>query len=149
MRHSLALLDDARRLKASRSTTSEELWQLQLIVSDGLCQEHAAVQTLVRKASDRNIMVVFIIIDSLAQRNSETHREDKKGADGIRDSILTLTTASYEMGGDGGSDGMQLRIDRYIDTFPFPHYLVLRDIHALPSAISAILKQFLDRFQAR
>ena len=33
---------------------------------------------------------------------------------------------------------------RYIDTFPFPFYIVLRDIAALPATLSDLLRQWFE-----
>ena len=54
---SLELFKDARQ-KGS-SSAGEDLWQLMLIVSDGLCDDHAEIQRLVRKAQEERVMIVF------------------------------------------------------------------------------------------
>jgi midasin len=34
---------------------------------------------------------------------------------------------------------------RYMDTFPFDYYVILRDIKALPETLSSTLQQFFER----
>ncbi len=33
---------------------------------------------------------------------------------------------------------------RYLDTFPFPHYVLLRDIAALPRTLADLLRQWFE-----
>ena len=33
---------------------------------------------------------------------------------------------------------------KYMDSFPFPYYLLLRDINALPNFLAATLKQWIE-----
>ncbi|KAI9594949.1 hypothetical protein BDF19DRAFT_471470 [Syncephalis fuscata] len=42
------------------SSGSADLWQLQLIISDGICDDHARLAELVRAASERRVMTIFI-----------------------------------------------------------------------------------------
>lgn len=55
----------AARLKAVGS--SSELWQLQLIISDGVCENHPSIRQLVREAHEERIMIVFVVVDSASQ----------------------------------------------------------------------------------
>lgn len=34
--------------------------------------------------------------------------------------------------------------ERYMDTFPFPYYIVLRDIAALPMTLADLLRQWFE-----
>ncbi|KAJ9639642.1 AAA ATPase midasin [Knufia peltigerae] len=121
---SIRLFRDAR-LKGGHAA-SEDLWQLQLIVSDGHCSDHQGIARLVRQAQQEKIIVVFVIVDA------------------GRDSILDLQEAVYEpdpaAAAAGGQVEMRLRTKRYLEDFPFPYYLVVRDVRDLPGVLATALK---------
>ncbi|KAF3393833.1 Midasin [Penicillium rolfsii] len=120
---SIALFREAR-WKRSPGSGSADLWQLQLIISDGICEDHDTIRRLVRQALEERIMIVFIIVDAV------------KGS-----SILDLSQASFEADPDSGGE-MKLRMKRYLEGFPFPYYLVVRDVRELPSVLATALKQW-------
>ena len=114
---SLALFNSAR---LSTPTTSKgELWQLQLIVSDGVCEDHHLLQRLVRKAMEQKVMVVFVVVDALREG-----------------SILDMNKVRFE--------GDRLVMERYLDTFPFEYYLVVKDVRELPGVLAGALRQWLQ-----
>jgi midasin len=116
IKESIALFQDAR----AKSTGSQsELWQLQLIISDGICEDHESVSRLVRQAKEEKIMIVFVIVDGRGR------------------SILDLTQASFEPDESGE---MKLSMRRYLERFPFPYYLVVRDVRDLPGVLATALK---------
>ncbi|KAH9939216.1 hypothetical protein B0H21DRAFT_780620 [Amylocystis lapponica] len=132
---SLRLLEEARERRAIMSASSSELWQLEIIISDGICQDHERLRTVLRKAEEQRVMVVFIILDSLHMRGSSG------STDVGQNSILSMNQVAYR-----NVDGrMDLHVERYLDTFPFEYYLVLRDVEALPDVLSGTLKQFFER----
>lgn len=61
---SLRLLEQARERRSMSSATAADLWQLEIIISDGMCQGHEKLRTVLRKAEEERVMVVFIILDS-------------------------------------------------------------------------------------
>ena len=83
-------------------------------------------------------MVVFIILDSLHSKSTAP----VSGAAGKNEnSILLMNQVAYKM-----VDGrMDLKVERYLDTFPFEYYVVLRNVEALPDVLSGTLKQFFER----
>jgi len=40
---------------------------------------------------------------------------------------------------------MEMQLQKYLDSFPFEYYVVLRDVEALPDVLSETLKQFFER----
>ncbi|KAJ5666717.1 hypothetical protein N7462_011126 [Penicillium macrosclerotiorum] len=120
---SIALFREAR-WKRSPGSASADLWQLELIISDGICEDHDTIRRLVRQALEERIMIVFIIVDAV------------KGS-----SILDLSQASFEADPDSGGE-MKLRMKRYLEKFPFPYYLVVRDVRELPAVLATALKQW-------
>ncbi|KAL2395412.1 Midasin [Exophiala dermatitidis] len=125
VRQSIQLFRDAR-LKGH--SASEDLWQLQLVVSDGHCSDHEAIARLVRQAQAEKIVIVFVIVDAGPE------------------SILDLKEAVFEPdpnsagGADSGPVEMRVRTKRYLEDFPFPYYLVVRDVRDLPGVLATALK---------
>lgn len=107
----------------ARPLNTGDQWQLEIVISDGLCEDHDTVQRLVRRARENRIMLVFVIIDGI--NNSE--------------SIMDMSQVKYIPDQFGN---MQLKIDKYLDTFPFEFYVVVHDISELPEMLSTILRQF-------
>ncbi|KAI9314233.1 hypothetical protein BX666DRAFT_1863084, partial [Dichotomocladium elegans] len=106
----------------AKTSTNSELWQLQLIISDGICEDHETLKQLVRRAMDEHIMVIFIVVDNKPEK----------------DSILKMTNVKYAT--VNGKLSLQMR--PYLETFPFQYFMVLRDINALPEALSDALRQY-------
>jgi midasin len=133
---SLALFRDARAKLASTAPSQTDLWQLELIISDGICEDHDSIRRLVRQAQEERIMIVFIIVDNLAQASSSGDAV-AKGT-----SIMDLTQAIFEPGEDGTPGGGKLTMKRYLEAFPFGYYLVVRDVGELPAVLGGALKQW-------
>lgn len=133
---SLKLLEQARERRAVSSASAGDLWQLEIIISDGICQDHERLRTVLRRAEEQRVMVVFIILDSLHSKSAGTGAAGKNES-----SILSMNQVAYKM-----VDGrMDLQLERYLDTFPFEYYVVLRNVEALPDVLSGTLKQFFER----
>jgi len=116
---------DTFRTARQQSGGSSDLWQLALILSDGLTPSsaHDSIRRLLREAMEERIMVVFIIMDDTGK---------KKG-----DSVLELKEAKFVKGDDGES---RVVIERYLDTFPFQYYLIVHNLEELPSALAGLLR---------
>ena len=61
-----------------------------------------------------------------------------------RSSILDMTNASYYTDANGR---LQLKMERYMDTFPFDYYVVVREVEALPEVLSATLRQWVEKIR--
>ena len=128
---SLKVLESARDRRSVSSVTAGGLWQLEIIISDGLCQDHDRLRALLRKAEEQRVMFVFIIVDSLHSASRST----------TQSSILHMDKAEYKL-----VDGrMELQLQKYLNTFPFEYYVVLRNVEALPDVLAGTLKQFFER----
>ncbi|XP_071957015.1 midasin-like [Antedon mediterranea] len=109
------------RLRGSSSGTS----QLLLVVSDGrglFLEGMEAVRSAVRQARDSNIFLVFVILDNPKNK----------------DSILDIRVPLFK------GPGEMPEIRSYMEHFPFPFYIVLRDISALPETLSDALRQWFE-----
>jgi len=133
---SLGMLEQARERRSASSSTAADLWQMEIIISDGVCQDHERLRTVLRRAEEQRVMVVFIILDSL---HSNAAIATAGGAN--QNSIVSMNQVAYK-----DVDGrMELSVTRYLDTFPFEYYAVVRDVEALPEVLSGTLKQFFER----
>lgn len=108
----------------ARAYSDNDQWQLEIVISDGLCEDHDTVERLVRRARDKKIMLVFVIIDNLGQSN---------------ESIMDMSQVKYVPDSSGN---LQLKITKYLDTFPFEFYVVVHDIVELPEMLALILRQY-------
>lgn len=118
-------IDTFRAARRQQSGAGSELWQLALMLSDGLTPSgaHETIRRLLREAAEERIMIVFIIMDDSGK---------KKG-----DSVLELKEARFAKGADGES---RVVIERYLDTFPFQYYLIVHNLEELPSALAGLLR---------
>ncbi|KAF8967136.1 hypothetical protein BDZ97DRAFT_1903538 [Flammula alnicola] len=120
---SLKVLERARERKAMSSTSAADLWQLQIIISDGMCQDHEKLRTILRKAEEQRVMIP-------GSSGNVNHG-----------SILHMDKAEFKT-----VDGkMELQLQKYLDSFPFEYYVVLRQVEALPEVLAGTLKQFFER----
>jgi midasin len=107
----------------ARALGDSDLWQLQIIISDGVCEDHDTLQRLVRRAREEKIMLVFVVIDGI---NSN-------------ESIMDMQQVRYEADAQGN---MVLKVDKYLDSFPFEFYVVVHDVSELPKMLSLVLRQY-------
>lgn len=115
---------DTFRTARQQQSGNSDLWQLSLILSDGLTPSsaHDNIRRLLREAIEERIMIVFIIMDDTSH---------KKG-----DSVLELKEAKFV--NEGGES--RVVIERYLDTFPFQYYLIVHNLEELPGALAGLLR---------
>ncbi|KAF5026068.1 hypothetical protein F66182_1860 [Fusarium sp. NRRL 66182] len=120
------------RLARQQGSGNSDLWQLALILSDGLTPSsaHEGIRRMLREAMEERIMIVFIIMDDT---------DKKKG-----DSVLELKEAKFVR--DGGES--RVVIERYLDTFPFQYYLIVHHLEELPSALAGLLRTWFAEVNA-
>ena len=111
-------LEIFREARAKQINSSADLWQLQLIISDGVCDSHDHIRRLVRQAQEERVMIVFVIVDAMKEQ-----------------SILRLNQAFFDADNFG-------KPRPYMDTFPFAYYLIVSDIKELPGVLAAVLRQW-------
>lgn len=110
-----------RLARATQPASAAEQLQLVLIVSDGRRSPSWGDPTQwIRRAAQEHILLCFVIIDAAT----------------AKDSILELKTVTYPNG--------KLTMSRWMDAFPFPYYLVLRELQALPQVLSDALRQWFE-----
>merc|ERR1712072_1669413 len=110
-----------RVAREQQSSSSSQQLQLVIIVSDGRkSPAWGDLSHWIRTAAQEHILLCFVIVDAEQQR----------------DSILNVQLTSWRNG--------QLSMSRWIDAFPFPYYLVLRELRALPQVLSDALRQWFE-----
>ncbi|KAL6403944.1 hypothetical protein AUP68_13320 [Ilyonectria robusta] len=120
------------RRARQQSGGGSDLWQLALILSDGLTPSsaHESIRRQLREAMEERVMIVFIIMDDT---------DKKKG-----DSVLELKEAKFVR--DGGES--RVVIERYLDTFPFQYYLIVHHLDELPNALAGLLRTWFAEVNA-
>ncbi|KAI5117001.1 hypothetical protein M0805_002669 [Coniferiporia weirii] len=139
LRTSVDVLSKGRERRASSS--SSDLWQLEIIISDGICQDHEELRAIMRKAEEEHILIVFIVIDahsdpSLSGPVSEASR--------LQNSIVHMNQATYRT----VNGRPELHMQRYLDSFPFEFFVILKNVEALPDVLADTLRQFFERISA-
>ena len=82
-------------------------------------------------------------VDHLNSLQSNAALQAAGGAEtgAVSNSILSMTQVAMK-----NVDGrMEMQMERYLDSFPFEYYLVLRSVEALPDVLSGTLRQFFER----
>uniref|UniRef100_UPI003BEF4C69 NDE1 n=1 Tax=Homo sapiens TaxID=9606 RepID=UPI003BEF4C69 len=104
---------------------SSETAQLLLVVSDGrglFLEGKERVLAAVQAARNANIFVIFVVLDNPSSR----------------DSILDIKVPIFK------GPGEMPEIRSYMEEFPFPYYIILRDVNALPETLSDALRQWFE-----
>ena len=125
-----------------------ELWQLMLVVSDGICDDHGSIQRLVRRAQEERVMIVFIVIDSTAtapvtapapapSASSGDGQVQQANSPAVKEKTSILDLQSVEI----SPEGKVVRW-KYMERFPFRYYLVVRDVRELPGVLAGALRQW-------
>jgi len=115
-----------RLARETQRNASADQMQLAIIVSDGRrSPSWGDPQQWIRRAAQEHILLCFVIVDAAA----------------AKDSILDLQSVSYPNG--------KLTISRWMDTFPFPYYIVLRELQSLPQVLSDALRQWFELLKER
>eukprot|EP00198_Chlamydomonas_reinhardtii_P014222 XP_001703559.1 predicted protein [Chlamydomonas reinhardtii] len=99
---------------------TQDLAQLVLILADGRFHEKESLHAAVREAAaKRGVCLAFIVLDTPGN------------------SLLDMQSVSF---GPGGKPVFT----KYLDSFPFPYYIVLKDIAALPATLADLLRQWFE-----
>jgi len=119
-----AVFDDARgSICQMNNLSSTAVLQLCFVISDARIdsdnREH--LEAKVRALSEQNILVVLVIIDRSVDP---------------KDSIFNTRSVSFV--------GNKVVTRSYFDDFPFPYYVAIQHIEALPDVLSNALKQWFE-----
>ncbi|KZV19144.1 midasin [Dorcoceras hygrometricum] len=103
---------DTAAMHARLPSGYNPLQQLVLIIADGRFNEKEKLKRYVRDILSSKRMVAFLLLDS------------------PNESIIDLMEATVD-----------IKVSRYLDSFPFPFYVVLKNIEALPRTLADLLRQ--------
>ncbi|KAG8091817.1 hypothetical protein GUJ93_ZPchr0012g21118 [Zizania palustris] len=119
--HLNTMLDTA--VSRSRTPSGQNpLQQLILLISDGKFHEKENLKRYVRNVLNRKRMIAYVLLDS--------HEE----------SIMDSLEVSYQ--------GSKLTMGKYMNSFPFPYYVMLKNIEALPRTLADLLRQWFELMQS-
>jgi len=108
-------------------------WQLLLILSDGRLGERDALRALIREANAQRLRIVFFILDQVAG----TREQQQQASSAVRrTSVLDMKQVGFAPGG-------RMQVRRYLEDFPFPFYVIVEEIAALPAVFGDTLRQWL------
>ncbi|KAJ1390434.1 hypothetical protein B484DRAFT_289652 [Ochromonadaceae sp. CCMP2298] len=117
-----------QKARASGSVGGTVL-QLCFVISDARIdsENRAKLEATVRSLSEQHILVVLVIIDANAD---------------AKDSIFNTRSVSFV--------GNKVHTRSYFEDFPFPYYVAVQRVEALPDLLSEALKQWFElvRLQA-
>ena len=116
----LGSIDSILEQQSMKMSHSAAIQQLVIILADGRFHEKDDLKKVAMDVTSKpGVMYAFIILDS------------------PQNSILDMQSVSF------GGDGKPV-FNKYIDSFPFPLYTVVQDIHHLPKALSHLLRQWIE-----
>lgn len=101
--------------------------QLVFIISDGRIERDSRqkLRTLVREMSERNILLVMIIVEG-----KEVDCKKK------RDSIVNMKEVTFHNG--------RPKVKQFIEDYPFPYYMILEDMGSLPEVLGDAVRQWFE-----
>merc|ERR1712098_720043 len=96
--------------------------QLVFMISDGILAHGSRedIKKWVIECAARNQLLVLVIVDKANPKES----------------VLHMNRISFQ--------GTRVVQNAYLDEYPFPYYLIVRDVAALPLALADALKQWFD-----
>ncbi|KAM4043140.1 midasin isoform 2-T2 [Anomaloglossus baeobatrachus] len=116
------MFDAAQQMHQS---SNPETAQLLIIVSDGrglFVEGKDRVTKAIKSARNANIFIIFIILDSPISK----------------DSILNIKMPIFT------DNPKEMKMISYMEQFPFPFYIILRDVNSLPETLSDALRQWFE-----
>eukprot|EP00899_Mesostigma_viride_P010035 jgi/Mesvir1/19032/Mv12798-RA.1 len=109
------------KARLSQRAASAELQQLVIVIADGRFHEKETLRRALHQVGSPHQLLAFLVLDNPAQ------------------SILDMQSVSFA--------GGKATFTKYMDSFPFPYYMLLQDIHALPRTLADLLRQWFEIMQ--
>lgn len=103
--------------------------QLVFMISDGRIERdsRSKLRRLIRQMAEENMLMVMIIVEG-----EDSHNPQSQG----NESILNMKEVSFVKG--------KPHIKHFIEDYPFPYYLVVNDLSALPEILGDALRQWFE-----
>ena len=101
--------------------------QLVFMISDGRIERdsRSKLRHLIRQMAEKNILMVMIIVEGELQKDKPSKKNE---------SILNMKEVTFVNG--------KPKIKQFIEDYPFPYYLVVSDLAALPEILGDALRQW-------
>lgn len=150
LRSIVSLLDTAKQnVRASSAGVSTQCLQLVFLISDGRFDRDRrdTVRRWVREAAQRNQLLVLLVCDGPDPANSILETKSVRCVFVVPAVPLRLLRASHARRHRYVKGKMS--IVRYLDDYPFPYYIILRDTGGLPDALADALRQWFEMISAR
>ncbi|XP_076884991.1 midasin-like [Bidens hawaiensis] len=112
---------DSAVINARLPSGQNPLEQLVLIIADGNLHEKEHLKRCVRDTLSKKRMVAFLLLDN------------------PKSSITDVLEVSHDDG--------KVVLSPYMDSFPYPFYVILKDIETLPRTLADLLRQWFELMQ--
>lgn len=119
--HYLTRMLDFKARHSTAPSGRNDLQQLVLVIADGRFHEKESLRRRIREAMDRKQLLAFLVLDN------------------PQESILDMQSVSFSNGAPS--------FTKYLDSFPFPYYILLQDIESLPRTLADLLRQWFELTQ--
>lgn len=103
---------------------ARELSQLLMIISDGrglFSEGETQLKSKIKQIYESGIFIVFLILDNPEHK----------------DSICDIVVPKFESSGE-------VTLKSYMEEFPFPFYIIVRNIEQLPNVLGQALRQWFE-----
>ena len=115
----------------------QDLNQLVIILADGRFHEHESLKAAVREVAARpGVCLAFLALDSAPTAVTGEAGAAGGGVSGAGSSLMDMQTVSFVNG--------KPVFTKYMDAFPFPYYVLLRDVSGLPRTLAGLLRQWFE-----
>ena len=152
-----------REARARGSGAQADLWQLSFVMTDGiLACDRPAVAALVREALEERICFVVLIFSEKSEGDEADdysqamkapdadEAEDDDGGDGerVQQDIASVRQVYLDENGRLVVDAdNNVVMKSVLDTFPFPHFVVVYDPSTLPFTLAGTLRTWMQMAQ--
>ncbi|KAJ9568543.1 hypothetical protein OSB04_004509 [Centaurea solstitialis] len=124
---------DGAVMNARLPSGQNPLEQLVLIIADGRLHEKERLKRCVRDILGKKRMVAFLLLDNPKESITEV----------LVMALLFFCLQSQKLRLNRGKCGLV----KYMDSFPFPFYVILKDIETLPRTLADLLRQWFELMQ--
>ncbi|KAJ4459704.1 putative AAA ATPase midasin [Paratrimastix pyriformis] len=109
--------------------------QLCFVLSDGRISDKRGLVGMVAEAASKGIFLVFVILDNCPGPAGAPAAAG--GSKAVTTSIVDMKTITFP------GPGKVVAVP-YLEDFPFPYYVILRDVQALPEVLGDALRQWIE-----
>jgi midasin len=166
---SLDYLDqEGNRMGGQIRSNTQQLQQIMFVISDGqITEDRKELRKHLARAEERRQFVVLIILDIKAAQPedstaaAETTDVAPKGKQSVAERMRLLKADREQRLKRGNQnkgsildmqlvefEGTKVVKKPYLDDFPFPYYLVVKDLQTLPQVVADAMRQWFEMINA-